>query len=707
MRKKPLLIALLVMVGTQLGMLCGPLFITIHAPERRVKDFTFQVSFEIAGEMEPGSLEVEINGESILDRVSGGPVYTATIEPGPPLRNHNMLVVRARALSQGQPAVRVRPFRYKPPGKASAKQIDRSEDLIRGPLGHSRIGDWLLGNGEARFVIQDVGQRDLYSVGQYGGNVIDAELVDRPGLDNFLELQAGLNIETVVNAQTVEIVNDGQDGTAAIVRTCGPDDLLDFVNPSSQVADVGIPGIEFPDFANDNDLEIEACSEYVLEPGKSHLRIDTEVFNNYPEGAVPPGIPDPLPLVVGDWLNPAGELHTVERPGAPPSGALAAANGVGPPVTSSIGTLGFFGFDEAAGVDYAFTQIPLEGGSAVGSSVFISGVLVVLHSQNALLTLIGFDPILFEVPAGGSKVFTRFFGVGDGSGSNAFDLENEVKAVDTGTLEGCVSVAGSPVAGARVSVGERLLSNLPAANALSTELSGHFTTSPGACPNYSGTLRVGSFEAAAALDGHLYQGGSALPPISNVAVVSGVTTTADFDLPATGRLRVQVSDASGAAMPGRVTVVGFDPSPEPVKPGPALPGFGSDDLGLFNDINDSLPFGVAAVGYANSAGTSEFDLEPGAGLYHVYVSRGTEYSAFRTASPITITAGDTSVVNAQLARVLDTQGFVSSDFHVHGIRSADSRVSDTHRVESYTAEGVENVVMTDHHRHSDLRPRSA
>jgi hypothetical protein len=328
-----------------------------------------------------------------------------------------------------------------------------------------------------------------------------------------------------------------------------------------------------------------------------------------------------------------------------------------------------------------------------------------LHSQNALLTLIGFDPILFEVPAGGSKVFTRFFGVGDGSGSNAFDLENEVKAVDTGTLEGCVSVAGSPVAGARVSVGERLLSNLPAANALSTELSGHFTTSPGACPNYSGTLRVGSFEAAAALDGHLYQGGSALPPISNVAVVSGVTTTADFDLPATGRLRVQVSDASGAAMPGRVTVVGFDPSPEPVKPGPALPGFGSDDLGLFNDINDSLPFGVAAVGYANSAGTSEFDLEPGAGLYHVYVSRGTEYSAFRTASPITITAGDTSVVNAQLARVLDTQGFVSSDFHVHGIRSADSRVSDTHRVESYTAEGVENVVMTDHHRHSDLRPR--
>jgi hypothetical protein len=71
-----------------------------------------------------------------------------------------------------------------------------------------------------------VGQRELYSVGQYGGNLIDAELVGRPDRDNFLEVQPGLNIESVINAQTVEIVNDGQDGTAAVIRTCGPDDLL-------------------------------------------------------------------------------------------------------------------------------------------------------------------------------------------------------------------------------------------------------------------------------------------------------------------------------------------------------------------------------------------------------------------------------------------------------------------------------------------------
>jgi hypothetical protein len=122
------------------------------------------------------------------------------------------------------------------------------------------------------------------------------------------------------------------------------------------------------------------------------------------------------------------------------------------------------------------------------------------------------------------------------------------------------------------------------------------------------------------------------------------------------------------------------------------------------DTSDFLPFGIAAVGYTDATGTVEFPLEPGTDRYHVFVSRGTEYSAFRTPDPVTISAGSTTAVEARIARVLDTSGFVSSDFHVHGMRSADSRVSDLHRVEAYSAEGVENVIMTDHHVHTDLRP---
>jgi len=670
--------------------------ILISSPSGFVDDFSFPIEFHVFGAILPGSLEVELNHVSILDRVTGGPEhFTAVIEPGAPLRDNNLLEVRAiRGTGDGE-LVAIRAFKYLPPGKARAHRIESPSDRIRGPLGHSKYGDWMLENGTARFAIQDVAQRELYSVGQYGGNLIDAELVGRPGLDNFLEVQPGLNIETVINAQTVEIVNDGQDGTPAVIRTCGPDDLLDFVNPSSQVTDLGLP---FPALANDRDLEIEGCTSYALEPLEDFVRIDTEVFNNEPPGG---SVPDPLPLLVGDWLNPSGELDTFTRAPGANTTLTPSASGVGPPVASFLGTLGFFGFDEGAGTDYAFTQVPLPPPNATtGSFVFVSGVLVVLHSQNVLLTLIGADPARFRVSSGGSNSFTRYFGVGDGSPSNAVDLENRVRQVATGTLQGCVTVAGAPVAGARVSVGTNLFAS-------TQKLASNFVTRPGPCPNYTGTVPPGSYSAVAGLQGHPYEGGGGLPPAKPVTVVSAATATVNFALPATGALRVVAVDEAGAPIHARVNVIGFDPSPEPTVAGPSLPGFGSSRQGVLHDTSDALPYGIAAVGYTDASGTIEIPLEPGVSRYHVFVSRGTEYSAFRTAAPITVSAGSTTVVDAQIARVVDTSGFVSSDFHVHGIRSADSRVSDLHRVQSYSSEGVENVIMTDHHVHTNLRPAIA
>jgi hypothetical protein len=110
------------------------------------------------------------------------------------------------------------------------------------------------------------------------------------------------------------------------------------------------------------------------------------------------------------------------------------------------------------------------------------------------------------------------------------------------------------------------------------------------------------------------------------------------------------------------------------------------------------------MGYSDASGNVAFDVEPGSD-YRVVVSRGTEYSVY--SAPLTITANTTTSVSAQIARVLDTPGFVSSDFHVHGIRSADSRVADAPRVAQFAGEGVENIIMTDHHVHTDLSPTIA
>ena len=152
---------------------------------------------------------------------------------------------------------------------AEVLRLADHDDAHRLERSHERVGDYCMQNGLARFVVQDITKpavptdptpRDLYSVGAFGGNIIDAVLVSDPTTDNFLEVQSMLNVETVANYQSVVVVNDGQDGTNAILRVCGPDDLLDFVNPSSLLISAGInpPGCSplTPNCADDNDQPV-------------------------------------------------------------------------------------------------------------------------------------------------------------------------------------------------------------------------------------------------------------------------------------------------------------------------------------------------------------------------------------------------------------------------------------------------------------------
>ncbi|HSH11363.1 MAG TPA: hypothetical protein VLA10_06215, partial [Ilumatobacter sp.] len=534
------------------------------------------------------------------------------------------------------------------------------------PLAHGKVGDYLLENDVAHFIVQDVGQRDMYSVGAFGGNLIDAELVGAPGLDNVLEIQPAVNAETVINAQTIEIVNDGSNGAPAIIRTCGPDDLLDFVNPSAVVEAAGIP---YPSIADDRDSLVEGCTSYILESGSTAVQMVTTIFNI--------GTGNDR-LLVGDFINAAGE---VELWG---SGTV----GIGEQLTADLGVLSFIGFGEATGVDYAHVTLP-EPSVGIPSSFFsTSGVAFVLHSQSLIASLLG-TPAWFQLGPGESRSFDRYFGVGDGSGANAIDLENRVKGVTSGVISGCVTVGGVAAPGARVGIG-------PVNAGAFTALASNWTTDATGC--YSGTLAEGDYGVAGWREGTPYEGGGTTPLIHNVTIADGVPVVQDIALPATGRLSVSVVDAASNPLPARVSVVGFDPSPELVFVAPGV--LGNETTGMFRDQNDIVPFGLSAARYTDASGIVAFDVEPGS--YHVYVSRGTEYSRYDT--PVTITAGATTNVAAQIAAVLDTTGFLSSDFHVHGINSADSRVSHSDRVRQFAGEGVDNIIMTDHHAHTDLDP---
>ena len=671
-----LLIPLLALLA--LGVASGPRRAQVVSPGQQVRTFSFPVEIEVpAGASFDPALGVTLNGVPVP--VSGGPTrFTATVNPGYPLQDHNRLEVVAE--TGVTPHTTLHRFQYRP-DKARLRRIERPNDLIEGPLAHGRLGDWLLENGVARFVVQDVGQRDLYSVGGFGGNVIDLELKSNPGTDNFIEIQPMLNLETVLNAQEVEVVNDGQDGTAAILRVCGPDDLLDFVNPSSEIAGSGFP---VPPEFDDNDQPVDACTEYRLAPlidpscescgAPSWLEIETTITNFGSEE---------LAMLVGDWYNPGGELETWAR-----------NESLGEALTNQFSTFSHFGFGSAEGVDYAYAAVPPRPpGSSPPNQFTTSGVTLVLHNAEVIATLFGETPA-FKVAPGGERSFRRLLGVGDGDGANAVAMRTAAQGRPSARVEGCVTVNGTPVASARVAV-VGLDEN--------TEIDRQesiLITREGACPNYGGVVTTGDWHLAASLRGAPYEGGGDFPVLHAFTAVADQTSTVDVELPTTGRLVARVVDEQGAPLPARVSVIGFDPSPPITRDGAFVPGFGFSTLGLFEDPKEAVPFGVVAFGYTDHRGRVEYRIEPGS--YSLLVSRGTEYSAHQ--SPLEVAAGQTVTVDVQLAHVLDTAGFISSDFHVHGIRSADSRIADVSRASQFAGEGVENVIMTDHHVHTDLDP---
>jgi hypothetical protein len=700
-RFRLLLVALLVLAVSLLGAItCQPgTTIKITSPAGDVTTASFTIEFELVGGPWVGGPQAWLNFQPLV--VSGGPaVYTAsvtgapTVSAGPPLANDNFLMVKATREADGVTVTAGQPFAYDP-GKASAYKIQNAGDCpVSGPLAHRRIGDYCLENSVARFVIQDVTApavptdptpRDLYSTGQFGGNIIDAVLLENTTVDNFLEVQPMLNVETVVNAQTIWIENDGQDGTDAIIIACGPDDLLDFANPSSQLLDAEINP---PPGTDDTDLEIEACTSYSLSPGADRIRFDTEVENMEPVD---------LKLLVGEWMNAAGEIGGYFKPNV----------GIGEAIFNlNKGGMSWFAEPTILPPDrFEYAYVPLTT-NGQGSYVTVSGVTVILHDINAVFALLGVASN-FQVLSGQTNTYTRWFGVGNGRGNLATEIANEIQGNGVGTVEGCVTVGGVGRANAKVTVGTL------DAGAMDDVIA-HFVTDDSGC--YSGQVEVPAaagtlYGAVAGKIGALYEGGAMVPPVTTFELFpAGDVETLDFALPASGTIKVDVTDESGSPIPARVTVVGFDPSPEPTKPGNALPGFGSATLGLFHDQSDPLAFGIVAFEYTGADGEAVIEIEPGD--YHVYVSRGTEYSVWSTllpptSGPITVTGGQETPLVAQIAHVIATPGFVSSDFHVHGIASADSQVNDVNRAQQFAGEGVDNIVATDHHVHKDYKPTIA
>src|SRR5262245_52592127 len=115
MRIRHLLLTILAVAPLLSAPSCQPVDeILIYLPYTNVvSDFAFDVQFELIGSFVPGSLEVSLNFTPLS--VSGGPIYAATVNPGPPLQDHNALIIRARRTSDNKFVTRGLSFDYLPP----------------------------------------------------------------------------------------------------------------------------------------------------------------------------------------------------------------------------------------------------------------------------------------------------------------------------------------------------------------------------------------------------------------------------------------------------------------------------------------------------------------------------------------------------------------------------------------------------------------
>jgi hypothetical protein len=91
------------------------------------------------------------------------------------------------------------------------------------------------------------------------------------------------------------------------------------------------------------------------------------------------------------------------------------------------------------------------------------------------------------------------------------------------------------------------------------------------------------------------------------------------------------------------------------------------------------------------------------GTYTITLTRGHEYEA-SVHEAIEVTNGATSVVTGSLVRVVNTQGWVACDFHLHSDFSTDSADPLKKRILEVAAEGVEFAVSTDHDFVVDYQP---
>lgn len=283
-----------------------------------------------------------------------------------------------------------------PTGYVAAQVITNEAQTIGGRAAEGRIGDLVLENDHARFILQAAGSARVF--GLFGGSLLDADLRHdsiEEGNDQLTEAISLVDFY-VSTADTVEVIADGSDNHRAVVRVSGP--AVPFPMLPPQILDV---------FSVPQDLQFDMSTDYVIYPHLSALEIVTTVTSRQ----------DDLPVFqTGEVLMASGDQEAFSTANDP---------------AASFATTG-------SGVSYAYG--PAEGD---GDSLAISGVVIAIAPGDRTLN------------DGDSFTVRRWFTVGSGSAASALEPLYETRNLKTGRLHGTVAdESGAPATDATVVVAD-------------------------------------------------------------------------------------------------------------------------------------------------------------------------------------------------------------------------------------------------------------
>lgn len=548
-------------------------------------------------------------------------------------------------------------------GAARGRRITSPGELLGGPNAHGKLGDFRLENEKIRVVVQAEGR--AFGPLPYGGTIIDADLGTDD--DQFGEVGLLYNFGRTLKPDQYELLSDGADGGSAIVAISGVDTANDYLSIRNKLSEsLGRVPYADPYVA----MPLRITNYFVLNPGEQRVRFVTGFCSTDNREATA--------LAVGDLTDPGYVLEFFNP--------RACTNGFGfGGLCFSLDQMSWFGY-QGQGVAYGYS--PYRAGSAMlaepqNATLSVAGITGTIVGANGLLGLgswvqqsAGPRDGELRIPPLGYGVLARDFWVAKDLGELSTLIETN-RAPLTGAVLGRFSGA---VRGA--GAGTRVVFEGAVDRAV------FFTASDG---TFSGELPVGAYQVSAWRAGRAPTSKQSVTLLMAPAVIT-------LDLAPARRLTVSVREANGGPIPAKVTVL--------CPNGPCA--VTHESLILYSDVTkDPLPDQIAHVGWIGPSGTATFELP--AGQYAVLVSRGPEYSVHPPqyptipGQPIDVRTAD-ATVNAVLARVIDTTGWMSADFHVHAVNSPDSIIDNALRALTFAGDGLDVIVSTDHDAVTDFAP---